>query len=267
MIRFLFIWCILPSYVFAKPFLIEAKHEEEVLYGSGFFIDNKGIALTSYHVVDHANDITIIIDGKKYDASIVGYDEVLDVAALKVPFTDNAFYVIDECLASNNGYIILINGSIKADIITDSLHNLIIQAKVRRGNSGSPFAVNGNTCGLVTGFHKQTGYAILAKIDKNKIRDIVSGNIFVKKDLQIYITDLTKDMMRTLNFDLKQKLHGVLVTYSKNHLLQPWDVITKINDREIYNTNDFLEELGSIYESENAKIVIIRNGIVLLLVL
>lgn len=261
MFKLLFLLYLLPLCAFAKPFLIEARHKGEVSYGSGFFINNKGIALTSYHVVENADGITIILDGKKYDGDIAGYDEVLDIAALKVFSVERDFYIVDECLPDNDGYIISVDGEIKAGIIAEDTRSLILRAKVRHGYSGSPFVVAGSACGILTGFHKKTGDAIVAKINANKINDITLGKIFKRKDLQIYITDLTKSEMRSLNLDLKQKPHGILVTYSDNNLLRIWDIITKINGREIYNTDDFLVELGTIYENESTEIFIIRNGI------
>jgi len=53
--------------------------------GSGIIIDNQGHIVTNNHVVDGANDITVILsDGKQLEATLVGHDEQTDLAVIKV---------------------------------------------------------------------------------------------------------------------------------------------------------------------------------------
>ena len=53
--------------------------------GSGFIIDPSGIVITNNHVIEGANDITVILtDGTKLKAEVVGKDAKVDVAVLKV---------------------------------------------------------------------------------------------------------------------------------------------------------------------------------------
>ena len=53
--------------------------------GSGSVLDTRGHVLTNYHVVDGAKEIQVtLFDGKNYDATVVGKDELNDVAVLKI---------------------------------------------------------------------------------------------------------------------------------------------------------------------------------------
>jgi serine protease Do len=54
--------------------------------GSGFAIDDQGTILTNDHVVQNADSV-IIVDGagRTYDASVVGRDELTDLAVLSIP--------------------------------------------------------------------------------------------------------------------------------------------------------------------------------------
>ena len=53
--------------------------------GSGFFIDAQGHIMTNHHVVTGANRILIrLVDGREYDAKLVGSDPNTDVAIVKV---------------------------------------------------------------------------------------------------------------------------------------------------------------------------------------
>lgn len=54
--------------------------------GSGFAIDDQGTILTNDHVVQNADSV-IVVDGmgRTYDASVVGRDELTDLAVLRIP--------------------------------------------------------------------------------------------------------------------------------------------------------------------------------------
>jgi S1-C subfamily serine protease len=53
--------------------------------GSGAVIDDRGFIVTNYHVVNDANIIRILTYSRDvYDATLIGYNDVADVAVLKV---------------------------------------------------------------------------------------------------------------------------------------------------------------------------------------
>ena len=57
--------------------------------GSGFILTQDGYILTNYHVIENSNSITVTTyDGTAYDAQLIGYDESLDAAVLKVEAED-----------------------------------------------------------------------------------------------------------------------------------------------------------------------------------
>ena len=59
--------------------------DEDSNIGSGFIIDEKGLIVTSYHVVVGANSITVMDhSGVTYDASIVASDEKTDIALIQI---------------------------------------------------------------------------------------------------------------------------------------------------------------------------------------
>ncbi|MGN1373247.1 MAG: InlB B-repeat-containing protein [Candidatus Coproplasma sp.] len=67
-------------------FYIEVDTAEGKQAGSGFFIDNKGTAVTNYHVVKGGVNAKVTLpDGNTYDVeSIIGCDSVRDLVLLKV---------------------------------------------------------------------------------------------------------------------------------------------------------------------------------------
>ncbi len=52
--------------------------------GTGFVIDGAGQVLTNHHVVQGADVITAVVDGRSFDADILGYDRGRDIAVLQL---------------------------------------------------------------------------------------------------------------------------------------------------------------------------------------
>lgn len=52
--------------------------------GSGVMITTQGHVVTNYHVIEGANDIQVLSNGQYLQAEIVGYDELTDLAVLRV---------------------------------------------------------------------------------------------------------------------------------------------------------------------------------------
>ena len=54
--------------------------------GSGVIMREDGYILTNYHVIEGGDAVKIMLlsDGATYDAQLVGYDESLDIAVLKI---------------------------------------------------------------------------------------------------------------------------------------------------------------------------------------
>jgi serine protease Do len=75
-------------------------------FGSGFIIDGDGIVLTNEHVVRNAERIMVTLsDGRDYDAELVGLDEVVDVAVVRIEATDDDNFPVAP-LGTSDGLII-----------------------------------------------------------------------------------------------------------------------------------------------------------------
>lgn len=60
------------------------KPERGVSTGTGFFVSNDGYLLTNSHVVNGAEEISIILNGEKIKAALIDQDDSNDIALLKV---------------------------------------------------------------------------------------------------------------------------------------------------------------------------------------
>lgn len=65
------------------------KSGSEFAIGTGFVYSEDGRIVTNYHVIEDAYSAEITIDGKTYDIKkVLAYDEVIDVAVLKIDAKD-----------------------------------------------------------------------------------------------------------------------------------------------------------------------------------
>lgn len=58
--------------------------KSQIVFGSGFFIDEKGYLITNEHVINQASKITLIMNNSdEIEAEVIATDEILDIALLK----------------------------------------------------------------------------------------------------------------------------------------------------------------------------------------
>ena len=147
--------------------------------GSGFIIDPAGIVITNNHVIEGANEVTVILtDGRKLKAEVVGKDAKVDVAVLKVKsdtplkavkFGDSdKMRVGDAVMAVGNPFGL--GGTVTAGIVSARNRNIdsgpydnYIQtdASINKGNSGGPlFDMAGEVIGINTAILSPSGGSI-----------------------------------------------------------------------------------------------------------
>lgn len=157
----------------------QGMSREVTSLGSGFIIDAEGYVVTNNHVIDQANEITVILnDNTRLPAKMVGHDPQTDLALLKVsakkplPFvqfgSSDALKVGDWVIAVGNPFGL--GGSVSAGIVSARGRNInagpfddFIQtdAAINRGNSGGPlFNAAGEVVGINSAIFSPTGGSV-----------------------------------------------------------------------------------------------------------
>ncbi len=147
--------------------------------GSGFVFDTQGHIVTNNHVIQDADEVSIILhDETRLEAKVIGRDAKTDIAVLKVEpsaklvpvqFGDSdAARVGDWVLAIGNPFGF--GGSVTAGIISARGRDiqagpyddfLQTDASINRGNSGGPtFNLNGEVIGINTAIYSPSGGSI-----------------------------------------------------------------------------------------------------------
>jgi serine protease Do len=156
------------------------KHQEQLEgAGSGFIVDPSGIIVTNNHVVGHATRIVVSLsDGTELPATVIGTDELTDIAVIKVKATGPLPYVAwgdsnkvevgDWILAAGNPFGL--GGSVTAGIVSARGRDigagpfddfLQLDAPINPGNSGGPtFNMDGEVVGVNTAIVSPTGGSV-----------------------------------------------------------------------------------------------------------
>ncbi len=147
--------------------------------GSGFVIDASGYIVTNNHVIEGADEIKVILqDNTTIKAKLIGRDEKVDIALLKVetdhklvpvPFGDSSkSRVGDWVIAIGNPFGL--GGTVTAGIVSARGRDIkqgnyddFIQtdAAINQGNSGGPlFNMDGEVIGINTAIYSRSGGSI-----------------------------------------------------------------------------------------------------------
>lgn len=148
--------------------------------GSGFVFDKKGHIITNFHVIKNAKSVVVtFLDGRSYDAKVVGADEFTDLGVIKVdadlallkPLSlgDSSNLKVGEPITAI-GNPFGLSGSMTSGIVsqlgrllpTGSGYSIpdVIQtdAAINPGNSGGPLLnMRGEIVGINTAIQSATG--------------------------------------------------------------------------------------------------------------
>lgn len=199
--------------------------------GSGFVYDKKGHIITNNHVVENAEKIVVtFIDGRSYNAEIVGNDTYSDLAVIKIDADDiilnplkigdsDILRVGERTTAIGNPYGL--SGSMTAGIISQmgrlipsqdtgfSIPDVIqTDAAINPGNSGGPLLdMKGQVIGVTTAIYSRdgdfsgVGFAIPSNTIKKIIPSLIDEGKYDHPWIGITSQNITPDIAEILGLD------------------------------------------------------------------
>jgi S1-C subfamily serine protease len=212
---------------------VKVNNRRNLVTGSGFLMDAKGIVLTNEHVVERAEKVSVVVPGRagEYTAEVVGSDKQTDLAVLRIkprsgekPFTvaklgdSEKLQVGEWVIAIGNPYGL--DGTVSLGIISakgrdlrsDNLLNDFIQtdAMIDRGSSGGPLInLEGEVVGINSrGQGRGIGFTIPIDTAKSVASDLLEEGRIARGYLGVAIQPLDRELAEYWGIP---DVHGLIV--------------------------------------------------------
>lgn len=196
--------------------------------GSGFVFDKKGHIITNSHVINNAKKVVVtFLDGRSYNAEIIGVDEFTDIGVIKVNadltllhplgLGDSSNLKVGEPIAAI-GNPFGLSGSMTSGIVSQlgrllpsgsgySIPDVIqTDAAINPGNSGGPLLnMRGEVVGINTAIQSATGeftgvgFAVPSKTIAKIVPSLISKGEYDHPWIGISGRDIDPDLAKILN--------------------------------------------------------------------
>src|SRR2546423_12067037 len=212
---------------FFKDFMDRGNRPRRVQsLGSGFIIDPAGYIVTNNHVIEGADEITVILsDSTSLPATLVGRDDKTDLAVLKVnskqPLNVAKWGGSDKArvgdLVMAIGDPFGLGGTVTTGIVSARNRDInsgpyddFIQtdAPINRGNSGGPlFNMDGEVIGINSAIYSPSGgsvgigFAIPANSARNVVAQLKGSGKIQRGWIGIRIQQVSEDIAQSVGLD------------------------------------------------------------------
>jgi len=256
--------------------------------GSGFIIDSTGYIVTNNHVIQDAEEITVILhDDTNLTAKVVGRDKKTDLAVLKVeskkPLTAVTFgdsdktRVGDWILAIGNPFGL--GGTVTAGIISARARDinsgpyddyLQTDAPINRGNSGGPmFNMDGEVIGVNTAIYSPSGgsigigFSIPSSMAKGVIEQLKTNGVTKRGWIGVRIQMVTQEIADGLGLPSTK---GALVSSvtadgpAAKAKVESGDVITTFDGKEVTDMHRLPRLVADTEVDKTVDMKVLRKG-------
>lgn len=269
----------------------EPEQQEEERFrsdsgGSGFLISPDGLIVTNNHVVRDADQLTVTLGERRYEAEVKGTDPATDLALLKIDAGEDLEYLrLGDSEAVRVGDWVMAIGSPLAlehtvtvgvvsakgrtlGISDGSFENFIqTDAAINFGNSGGPLVnLRGEVVGINTAINfgaENIGFAVPANTLKQILPQLRETGHVTRGYLGIEVGNL--DFKDAQAFGLDDTDGALVVAVREGGPaaeagLRHGDVIFKIDDVEVKETRDLIDYVSSRPPGTEVRVEVLRNG-------
>ncbi len=278
---------------FGESFGFRGRERERVQnsLGSGVIVGDSGTIITNHHVIEGADEITVVLsDRREFEASVLGTDEKTDLAVLKVdnggevfPFLEfgdsDDLEVGDLVLAIGNPFGVgqtVTSGIVSALARTQvgiSDLNFFIQtdAAINPGNSGGALiTMDGRLVGVNSAIFSKSGgsHGIGFAIPTNMVRAVLAGfangkGRLVRPWLGAWGQGVNNDIATNLGMALPT---GVLINDvypggpADRAGVEVGDVILSVSGHELNDPQALRFRIATLVIGEKADLAVWRRG-------
>ena len=260
--------------------------------GTGFIISADGYILSNYHVVEGANRLTVMTYmGDEYEAKLVGYDKMNDVAILKVEAagldavaigSSDDLIVGDQVVAIGNplgeltssltvGYISAKDRTINTD---GNLINMMqTDAAINPGNSGGPlFNMKGEVVGITTAKYSGStgsgasiegiGFAIPIADVMSMTEDLITNGYRTNMAyLGVVVMDLDSNTAAMYSLPMGSYVRSVEPgSCAETAGIQPKDIIIAVGEYSVEGNSTLQSALRKFRAGDSTTVTVYRAG-------
>ena len=271
---------------------IFGQTSETASSGTGFIISADGYILSNYHVVEGASRLTVItFMGDEYEARLVGFDQMNDVAILKVEAVNlptvtigssDELIVGDQVVAIGNplgeltssltvGYISAKDRTINTD---GNLINMMqTDAAINPGNSGGPlFNMKGEVVGITTAKYSGStgsgasiegiGFAIPIADVMSMTEDLITNGYRTNMAyLGVVVMDLDSNTAAMYSLPMGSYVRSVEPgSCAEKAGIQPKDIIIAVGEYSVEGNSTLQSALRKFKAGDSTTVTIYRAG-------
>lgn len=270
-----------------NPHFKTPERKQEGL-GSGVIVDSGGYILTNNHVIDGADEISVILsDDREFQAELVGTDPKTDLAVIRID-ADNlqALDLGDSdrlrvgaiVVAVGNPYRLsltvtmgIVSAKGRANVgIADYEDFIQTDAAINPGNSGGAMVnARGELVGINTaifstsGGYQGIGFAIPSNMARNVMNQLLEGGKVVRGWLGVAIQGVTPELAE--QFDLPSD-RGVLVSDvlpdgpAEGAGLKRGDVIVELDGKLVDRPYALRNRVAGTAPGTTVRLTLVRDG-------
>ncbi len=254
--------------------------------GSGFIVDTKGYVITCYSVVRDAISIEIVLsDSRRLAANLVGFDEIWDLAVLKIPaehslrrlvFGDSERTLLGTWVAAI-GYPFGLEHTMTVGVLSGYYHDsarnafdgwLVTDAAVNPGSNGGPLLnLSGEVIGVnyvASGSNEDIGIAVDSKHAVRLIKSVDQG-LGMKRIWWLGCWVQIMDAKLAESFGL-ERVMGVLVNQvradspAERAGIRVADVILSVDKKPVHTPQEFIISMGTQAPEDSVGVQVYRSG-------
>jgi len=255
--------------------------------GSGFVITADGLIVTNYHVVEDTDEVMVRLQGREYEAKVVGTDPPTDLALLRVDVGHPLEYLAlgDSDKLRTGDWVMAIGDPLGLDqtvtvgvvsakgrqinISNETSFENFIQtdAAINFGNSGGPLInVRGEVIGINSAINwgaENIGFAVPVNTLKQILPQLEESGSVTRGYLGILINDVDFNVAQA--FGMKEP-HGVLVTQvlpgqpAAKAGIEHGDIILDADGKTVDTSRFLIDYVSAKGPGEKVDLKILRNG-------
>jgi len=264
-----------------------SKLQKRTGLGTGFILSEDGYICTNHHVIFGVDKILVNINGKNYDAKLVGSDERTDIALLKINpksklvpvyFGDSdKVQVGDWAIAIGNPFgldktftVGVISATGRRDVDFMGGSHIQTDASINPGNSGGPLInIYGEVIGINrmiysrSGGYMGIGFAIPMNTAKSVLAQLQKNKKVKRGYLGVSIVPISDADAKQIGLEENQGAFvGEVLNGSpaESGGIRVGDVIVQVNNKNVVEVKDLFQAIEETSIGNTITVSIWRNG-------